>query len=167
MSGLRNLTLLVIDDNAQMRTIIGAVLGALGVTDRHYAPDGAAGLEAARRLRPDIIFCDYEMPRVHGLDFLRDLRRQEEPLCLTPVIMLTGHSDLPRLSAARDLGVTEFLTKPVSATTIARRLDAVILRPRPFIRTNAYFGPDRRRRKDPARAALSRRCEDVGDVLVL
>lgn len=165
MSGLRNLSILVIDDNAQMRSIIGAVLSALGASNRHYAPNGAVGLESVRRLRPDIIFCDYEMPRMNGLEFLAGLRGMDAPLSLTPVIMLTGHSDIPRLAAARDLGVTEFLTKPVSATSIARRLDAVILRPRPFIRTGRYFGPDRRRRRDSLGALQARRADDIAEVL--
>jgi two-component system chemotaxis response regulator CheY len=160
LSGLGRLTILVIDDNAQMRSIIGAVLAAMGVKDRHFAPDGQRGLEAVRQVRPDIVFCDYEMPRMNGLDVLSGVRALPDPLCYTPVIMLTGHSDLPRLTAARDRGVTEFLTKPVSAANIARRLDAVILRPRDFVRAAGYFGPDRRRRADAFGAEQGRRRGD-------
>lgn len=160
MSGLGKLRILVIDDNAQMRSILGAVLSGLGVRDRHFAPDGARGLEAVRTVKPDIIFCDYEMPRVNGLDFLSALRALPEPWCFTPVIMLTGHSDMKRLTEARDRGATEFLTKPVSATTIARRLEAVILHPRDFVRTADFFGPCRRRRVDAMRATQGRRRED-------
>lgn len=160
MTGLGKLRILVVDDNAQMRAIVGAVLAGLGVRDRHFAPDGAHGLDAVRTVKPDVIFCDYEMPRVNGLDFLSGVRALPEPWCYTPVIMLTGHSDLQRLTEARDRGVTEFLTKPVSATTIARRLEAVILHPRDFIRTSTYFGPCRRRRVDAMRAAQGRRAED-------
>jgi len=165
VSQLNNIRALIVDDNAQMRMIVGTVLGAVGLDDRHYAPDGARGLEAARRLRPDIIFCDYEMPRLNGLDFLAGLRCADEPLCFTPVIMLTGHSDMPRLTAARDRGVTEFLTKPASAKTILQRLEAVILRPRPFIRTGRYFGPDRRRREDLIGAMQGRRSTDAAEVV--
>lgn len=165
MAGLSRLSILIVDDNAQMRSILGTVLSALGVRDRHFAPDGLRGLEAMSSVRPDIVFCDYEMPLLNGLDFLSNVRQLPEPLCFTPVIMITGHSDLPRLNEARDRGVTEFLTKPVAASAIARRLEAVILRPRQFIHAPVYFGPDRRRRVDPFRASLSRRSSDSRDTI--
>ncbi|MDB5432529.1 MAG: two-component system response regulator [Caulobacter sp.] len=144
--GLAALRILVIDDNAQMRTIVGTVLSAAGVGALHYAPDGRHGLKALVERDIDVVFVDYEMPRMNGLDFLAAARREPTNVRFTPIIMLTGHSDLTRLNAARDLGVNEFLTKPVSAATILGRLNAVIMRPRPFIETAGYFGPDRRRR---------------------
>ena len=48
---------------------------------------------------------------------------------------------------ARDVGVTEFLVKPFSAKTMARRITVVIEYPRQFVRTDDFFGPDRRRHK--------------------
>jgi DNA-binding response OmpR family regulator len=50
---------------------------------------------------------------------------------------------------ARDAGVTEFVAKPLTAKAVLERIQAVIYRPRPFVRTPNYFGPDRRRREDP------------------
>lgn len=147
MTGLATLTMLVVDDNPQMRTIIGTVLAAAGVRKLHYAPDGLAGIRAAVACQPDVCFVDYEMPVMNGLDFIKALRSQSSPLRFAPIIMLTGHSDELRLCQARDCGVTEFLCKPVSASTILRRLETVILRPRPFIQTTDFFGPDRRRLK--------------------
>lgn len=47
---------------------------------------------------------------------------------------------------ARDAGVNEFIAKPVSVKTMMSRLSAVIEHPHPFVRTNGYFGPCRRRR---------------------
>ena len=67
--GLAAQRILVIDDNAQMRTIIGTVLAAAGVGSLHYAPDGATGLRALMDRNIDIVFCDYEMPRMNGLQF--------------------------------------------------------------------------------------------------
>lgn len=160
VSGLSKLTILIIDDNAQMRSIIGAILGGLGIDKRHYATDGKTGLQAVWSVKPDIVFCDHEMPRMRGLEFLAALRALSEPLNMTPVIMLTGHSDMTRLAAARDLGVNEFLTKPVTADSIAKRINAVILNPRPFVRVGEYFGPDRRRRADPSRTPRARRAGD-------
>ena len=145
-AGLAALKILVIDDNAQMRSILGTVLVAAGVGKLHYAADGRQGLRALAEFKPDLCYVDYEMPVMNGLDFLSAVRALPGEDRFMPVIMLTGHSDMPRLNGARDRGVTEFLTKPVTARTILTRLNAVIVRPRPFASCASYFGPDRRRR---------------------
>jgi two-component system, chemotaxis family, chemotaxis protein CheY len=62
-----------------------------------------------------------------------------------PIIMLTGHSEKKRVTAARDAGVTEFLAKPISAKSLYERVLNIVVNPRPFIRAKGYFGPDRRR----------------------
>lgn len=159
-TGLGALRLLIVDDNAQMRTIVGTVLAAAGIRNLHYAPDGEKGLEAVRRLDIDAIYVDYEMPVMHGLDFISAVRALPGPKRFLPIIMLTGHSDLVRLNAARDRGVTEFLCKPVTARTILLRLGAVIDHPRPFVESRSYFGPDRRRRNQPAYDGPRRRASD-------
>src|SRR6201996_9414720 len=79
-----------------------------------------------------------------------------------PIVMMTGHSEKSRVVEARDAGVTEFIAKPLTAKSVLERLQAVIYRPRPFVRTNDYFGPDRRRRDDPAHGGPWRRAKDKG-----
>jgi len=159
--------MLVVDDNAQMRTIIGAVLGGAGVRRLHYAPDVMRGLETIRAIDIDVAFVDFEMPGLTGLDFISAIRNRESPHRFLPVVMLTGHSDLLRINGARDRGVTEFLAKPVSAVTILKRLESVIYRPRPFVDAASYFGPDRRRRQTPGYTGPLRRSSDHHDVFEL
>ena len=65
---------------------------------------------------------------------------------MAPVIMITGHSTLRRVSEARDVGVNEFLSKPVTARGVLERIARVVDNPRPFVRSKSYFGPCRRRR---------------------
>ena len=77
--------------------------------------------------------------------------------------MMTGHSARSRVYEARDAGVTEFVVKPVNARTLLDRIMAVIYRPRPFVRTKSYFGPDRRRRADPNFSGPFRRIADEKD----
>ncbi len=161
MSELARLSLLIVDDNPQMRTILGSVLLAIGVRDIAYAPNGRAGLDMVQTASFDIIFADYEMPVMNGLDFIRGVRAEPGERRFTPVIMLTGHSDLRHILAARDAGMTEFLGKPVTARDILDKLKAVIQRPRPFIEATSYFGPDRRRRHDAAYVGPKRRQADL------
>lgn len=166
-TGLAALRLLVIDDNAQMRSIIGTVLTAAGIGHLHYAPDGLRGLEALASLDVDVVYVDYEMPVMNGLDFLSTVRSPGFPKRLTPIIMLTGHADMYRLNGARDRGVNEFLCKPVTARAILSRLEAVIFRERPFVTTGDYFGPDRRRRKGADYSGPFRRAADSQSVFDL
>ena len=147
--GLGALRILVVDDNEQMRTIIGTVLAAAGVGRLFYAPDGRHALDLIRHEPVDVAYVDYEMPVMNGLDFISRVRMLPGEMRYLPIIMLTGHSDLPRLNGARDRGVTEFLTKPVTARTILTRLGAVIFHPRPFVVAPHFFGPERRRRAGP------------------
>ncbi len=160
-TGLAVLRILVVDDNPQMRTIVGTVLSAAGVGQVYHAADGRQGLLALTSYEPDICFVDYEMPVMNGLDFISNVRSMHGPLRMIPLIMLTGHSDELRLRAARDRGVTEFLAKPVAARTILSRLEVVILRPRPFVSCTTYYGPDRRRRAAVHYAGPFRRSADT------
>lgn len=56
-----------------------------------------------------------------------------------------AHAERARVVQARDAGVTEYLVKPLSARLLSRRIQAVIEKSRPFVRTKSFFGPDRRR----------------------
>ena len=166
-AGLAALDLLVVDDNAQMRTIVGTVLAAAGARRLHYAPDGRRGLDIVKHGLIDVIFVDYEMPVMNGLEFLSGVRGLESQMRFTPIIMLTGHSDLKRITAARDRGVNEFLGKPVTAKSILTRLETVILKPRPFVSAPRYFGPDRRRKTLDSYVGPRRRASDAHAVLEL
>jgi DNA-binding response OmpR family regulator len=61
--------------------------------------------------------------------------------------MVTGHTERERVTTARDLGITEFLAKPISAQSLSQRVEELIERPRPYIRAGSYFGPCRRRKR--------------------
>jgi DNA-binding response OmpR family regulator len=84
-----------------------------------------------------------------------------------PIIMVTGHSERKRVTTARDAGVTEFITKPISATSLYRRILNVIANPRPFIKTDTYFGPDRRRFTNPNYIGPERRKGGKSDTIHL
>ena len=166
-TGLSAFNILVIDDNPQMRSIIGTVLGAAGVRNLYYAQDGRDGLASLSANPIDVVYVDLEMPVMNGLAFLQAARRLPSPKNMTPLIMLTGHCDTPSVLRARDIGVNEFLGKPVTARSILARLEAVIFRPRSFVLAPRYIGPDRRRRSLPNYAGPMRRRTDHGAFLEL
>ena len=124
----------------------------------YEAEDGAAGLEAFTQYGPDIIITDWVMPIFNGLELVQMIRQPEANANpYVPIIMLTGHSEKHRVVRARDAGITEFLTKPISAKSLYERIVNVVVRPRPFVKTKTYFGPDRRRNVNPNYTGVERR----------
>jgi DNA-binding response OmpR family regulator len=147
---LEKVRFLIVDDNAHMVNIVKTILKGFGATQVFEAKDPAEGMHRLRHEAIDIVILDYLMGDDDGVEFLRRIRKgSDSPSPFVPVIMLTAHSEKARVVAARDAGVTEFCAKPVTAAEMLRKVAAVIDRPRPFVRTEAYFGPDRRRQADP------------------
>ena len=145
-----------------MRVLLTEILRAIGVGHLHEASDGAEGLQKLRNHPIDIVMTDLSMQPLDGIDFVRLLRNSpDSPNQLIPVIMITGHSTMRRVAEARDAGVNEFLAKPLTVRGVLERLNRIVEYPRPFIRTQDYFGPDRRRRADPGFAGPWRRRDDA------
>jgi two-component system, chemotaxis family, chemotaxis protein CheY len=148
MSGLERLHVLVIDDNPHMRTIVVAILRGAGFGNVKEAGDGAQGLEEMRAGIPDLVIVDLNMSPLDGLEFTQMLRTApDSPGRYIPVIMMTGHTERSKVTAARDAGINEMVAKPISAKTLLDRIVAIIDRPRSFITSKSYTGPCRRRGK--------------------
>ncbi len=163
MGGLENLRVLLVDDNQHMRAIVQTVLAGVGVRNVRETRDGAEALEALRDWAADVAIVDFQMFPIDGVEFTRMVRNAPDSRNpYLPIVMMTGHSEKTRVVEARDAGVTEFVAKPLTARSVLERLQAVIYRPRPFIRSAGYFGPDRRRRDDPAYTGPWRRGADNG-----
>jgi two-component system, chemotaxis family, chemotaxis protein CheY len=144
-----------------MREIVGVLLNNFGITQIRAVNDGKQALELLRFWPADLAIVDFKMEPVDGVEFTRHVRNSAQSRNpYLPVIMMTGHSAKSRVYEARDAGVTEFVVKPVNARILLDRIMAVIYRPRPFVRTSTYFGPDRRRRSDPDYAGPFRRAAD-------
>ncbi len=157
------LKILLVDDNQHMRMLLTEILRALGVRQIFEAMDGAEALQLMREVEMDLIMTDLTMGPLDGIDFVNLLRNSpDSPGPFTPVIMITGHSTMRRVAEARDAGVNEFLAKPVTARGVIHRINLIIEHPRQFIRCADYFGPDRRRRQDPAFTGPYRRQGDPG-----
>lgn len=162
MSGidLSRISVLVVEDSPFIRTLIVNSIRILGVQTVRSVDDGAEAIEflklvdenpmKAGMMSVDIIICDWEMSPVNGLMLLRWIRRHKDSTDrFKPFIMLTGYSEPNRVQEAREMGVTEFMSKPFSVNALADKLKSVIFKPRQFVHTSTYFGPDRRRQVIP------------------
>lgn len=158
------LSILIVDDSAAMRAIITTLLRSVGARSLQECSNGKDALAALSANPFHLMIVDYAMPLVDGVTFVRSVRRlQPHETSMIPIIMITAHGDMERIAAARDAGVNEFLVKPVSSRALLDRVDAVLERPRLFLRTPGYVGPDRRRRDDPRYRGPKRRREDFRD----
>jgi CheY-like chemotaxis protein len=118
---------LVVDDERFSRSIICRFLNDLGRIESVQAKDGAEGLTmlaAPEGAKIAAVVCDFNMPVINGLQFLKAIRTGLEsriPRDL-PVVMLTGHSDLGLVGAALALDIDAFVVKPVSKSNLESRL---------------------------------------------
>lgn len=134
--------ILVVDDEHYMRKVVRTLLMSIGVRTVYEAPDGPTGLEAIRTMQPDVVIVDWQMPGLDGASFVRMVRSPDTfPYPNVPIIMLTGHGERSRVIEAVQIGVNEFLLKPVSSKALQSRLVSVLTKPRASVKAGAYYGP--------------------------
>ena len=167
-AAFRRLKALVVEDNPHMRVLLRDLLLSLGIGQVLEAADGRAAMEALKTGKIDFILTDLSMKPVDGIAFTKMVRRSKSsPNPFVPVIMITGHTERARVEAARDAGVTEVLAKPVTAKDLLRRIAEIVERPRTFVCSDGFTGPNRRRRKDPGHRAPLRRQEDLENLVIV
>ena len=119
------LTILVIDDEPQIRRVVRHALEAEG-TRVLEATTGRDGIDAAAAARPDLIVLDLGLPDMAGADVVRDVRGW----CTAPVVVLSArHSDEEKASLL-DLGADDYVTKPFSTRELQARVRAQLRRAR-------------------------------------
>lgn len=94
----------------------------------------------------DIVLSEWYLEGACGVDLVRWVRREQNDIRFTPIIMLTSQTRVQNIVMARNSGITEFVAKPFTAKSLIARIREVVERPRPFVAVGQYFGPDRRRR---------------------
>ncbi len=140
------LSMLVVEDTNPMQKLLVSVLETLGIRNIYTSTNGEEAFRSFCLHNQDIILSDWQMEPMDGISLTRQIRtHQLSPNKMVPVILITGYSAWQRVQDARDAGVTEFLVKPFTAHDLARRIAHVINRPRDFIETQDFFGPNRRR----------------------
>lgn len=143
---MHKISVLVVEDNLPMLEITKALLMTFGIGEVFTAHNGEGGFQRYCATKPDIVIADWMMKPMDGISFTRKIRNDPaSPNPFVPVILMTGFSERRRVLQARDAGVTEFLVKPFNARDLYKRITQIIERPRQFVRSDDFFGPDRRR----------------------
>ncbi len=120
----RHGSILVIDDDPQIRSLIARLLGPAGylVDEAATGEEGLASLQAGRH---DLVLLDMQLPDLSGHDVLIAIRAEPRTR-LTPVVMITGAATQHHKLKAIEAGVTDFLAKPFSPEELSARVRALV-----------------------------------------
>lgn len=126
---LEDIRILIIDDEREARSMLRNMLIELGVTQVFESPDGRQGLEFMDSVPEyvDMVICDWNMPKLSGIELLRQLRS----VCADiPFLMVTGRSDIESVIEAKKSGVTGYIAKPFSHKELRDKLGKVMQKSR-------------------------------------
>jgi DNA-binding response OmpR family regulator len=115
---------LIADDQANMRRLVRLTLET-GRFEIFEAPDGDAALEVARRERPDLVFLDWTMPGLPGVEVCRALRDDPAHDGMR-IVMLTARSQHGDREMAHEMGVDDYITKPFSPIELLEKVRDVL-----------------------------------------
>lgn len=124
-TGTRRNRLLLVDDS---QTIL--LLEQRFLKDRYelfLATDGREAVDAAHKLKPDVVLMDYSMPVMNGVEALRELRAHAATRSL-PVIMVTSETTPAVLQSCRDAGCADIVQKPINAVGLHRAVALALAR---------------------------------------
>ena len=115
---------LIVDDDPSIRLLLGEALEAAGFRVE-MAEDGEQALTFMSEYVPDLVMLDVLMPGMDGFEVCSHIRDNPERFD-TPIVMITGNKDLSSIQRAYDLGVTDFITKPIPWEVIGYRINFII-----------------------------------------
>src|SRR5947208_3219216 len=107
--------ILIVDDEPLNLDLLSQELADLG----HVTENAASGADALKKMRgfdPELIFLDYQMPGMNGIEVLREIRKQDKNL---PVIIITAYGTIERAVEAIKTGADDFITKPFDPEHLA------------------------------------------------
>jgi DNA-binding response OmpR family regulator len=133
MSGER---ILVVEDDPSILRGLDLNLAMEGYKVR-TAADGEEGLRIARTERPDLLIVDVMLPRLGGLELIRELRKEDPDM---PILILSAKGQEADKVAGLALGADDYVVKPFGLKELIARIDAALRRRR----ASGATGPDRR-----------------------
>ena len=123
---VRELKILLVEDNFEALNLTRNMLNAIGFNQVFTARDGMQALDMLNAFDGeefvDVVLCDWNMPRVSGMDLLKQIRSCDPDL---PFMMITGMADLEAVTEARSFGVTAYIKKPFSQDELSKKMNVL------------------------------------------
>jgi two-component system response regulator FixJ len=117
-------TIFLIDDHASVRDALGEMLSVLGYSVKAYE-SADAFLATVNKREAGCIVADVKMPGTDGLGLVRELARRDIAM---PVVLISGHADVPMAVAAIKSGAQDFIEKPVDDTQLVAAINRALAR---------------------------------------
>jgi DNA-binding response OmpR family regulator len=108
--------IVVIDDEPEIVKMIAEHLLASGYA-AYPAANGPVGLDLIEKEDPDLVLLDIGMPGMDGLEVLKEIRKKRQAL---PIVILSAYKDSDMVKKALELGVSEYITKPINLDTLLK-----------------------------------------------
>lgn len=123
-SSIEGLRILVVEDSFEAMNLIKGMLSDLGIHEVYTAKHGVEALDFLGTCDDlvDVVLCDWNMPRMSGVEVLRQIRTVDPDM---PFVMVTGAADQRSVIEAKGSGVTAYLVKPYSANELSKKLNLV------------------------------------------
>ncbi len=147
---LKSMNLLIVDGNEFSRSFTRELCRAFKFQDIHGAATSTEAVQHLQSHDVDMVITDVLIEPVTGVDLTRHIRRVpgiRNPF--VPIIVLSASGNKETMEAVRDAGANEFMVRPFELRQLLGRFTQILLSPRPFIRSQSYVGPDRRRQQQP------------------
>ncbi len=159
---LRGVTSLVVDGDAYTRGLIASMMRGFGMEVPAVADNGEAALAHMHHHYVDLCVIEAVLSDMSGADLVSRIRRSGKgQIRFIPILVLTGYTQLRTIATSRDAGANIVLRKPVSPRALYDRIAWMAKKPRLFLETSEYVGPDRRFRDVPPPGGEYRRETDL------
>lgn len=128
--------ILVVDDSGMIRSVLKKYLSDLGVKDFVEAADGVLALKAVTAHKIDLVFMDWNMPNLSGIEALKKLKANPATRAI-PVIMVTSESEKAHILDAVKAGAANYVIKPFSPAVIKEKMTPYLPPPREAVPKNS------------------------------
>ena len=158
---------MVVEDNDSMRRLIVDLLRIVGINKILSLSSGEEALQYFLTFSPDLMIVDWGLPGLSGVELSQLIRRTAfipDPRihnAMIPIILVSSRQRECDVIKARNVGITEFVLKPFSHNSLLKAIISAMVKPRHFIQTEYYTGPDRRRRRSDNYDGILKREDDV------
>jgi two-component system chemotaxis response regulator CheY len=116
---------LVVDDFPTMRRIVKNLLKQIGFENIDEAEDGMQALNKLKSGNYGLVVSDWNMPNMEGIDLLRNIRQEAEPLKNIPFLMVTAEAEKEKVIEAIKAGVDNYIVKPFTAEVLKEKLEKI------------------------------------------
>lgn len=117
----KSLSILIVDDDSMIRSVIKIILKSDGYKNIEEASSAEVALELCTRLKPGLVLLDINMPDKTGLEALEGIL-ETSPTSM--VLMVTGELTKGKLEEAKNKGATGFVVKPITPASLLRKIES-------------------------------------------